>query len=180
MVPTVARRSYTDEQRAEALELYAEQGPTQVEAQLGIPASTVMSWARAAGVHTMRAENARVRNEARAADLEQRRLDLALGLFDDIARLRSQLFAPCTLRKPMAVSDGREVGSHIEIVDVELDQPTFSEQTRIMTSIGIAVDKAQLLTGQATARIETSGGASIDDEVAALAAELELTGVGPA
>lgn len=168
------RRAYTDDERTAALAMYAEAGPTAVEAELGIPKATVASWARRAGVHTVRAENARARNEARSADLEQRRLDLALGLFDDIAALRSQLFAPCVVRKPMSVGIERGV-TEIEIIDIELDQPTFAEQTKIMTSVGIAVDKAQLLTGQATSRIETTGGASIDDEVAALADELELS-----
>lgn len=172
---TMPRRDYTDAEKAEALERYRVDGPKAAAAALGISASTITGWAKAAGVRTERLENAQARVEARRTDLHARRLALAADLLDDIARFRGQLFAPCVERKAMNVSDG-PIGSHVEIVDIDRPKPTFAEQTKIMTSIGIAVDKAQLLAGEATSRTEVTGtGASIDDEVARLEAELALT-----
>lgn len=169
-----ARRTYTDDEKTAALELYTEQGPTAVQNAMGIAKATVSNWAKAAGVTTVRNENASVRIEAARLTFEERRVNLAHGLLDDISRLRSQLFAPVVQRQAMAISDGRDCGSHAEIVDIRLDQPTFAEKKAILTSIGIAVDKVQLLSGAATHRGEIISGASIDDEVAALAAELGL------
>lgn len=166
------RRSYTPDQRTAALELYAEAGPSAVEATLGIPKGTVTGWAKAAGIRTRAIENLSAGLAASHATFEQRRHDLAHGLLNDIARLRAELFAPCVERKAMVVSDGAELGSHAEIVDIERSQPTFAEQTRIMTAIGIAVDKTQLLSGAATERHEHVQVDDIDAEVRRLTAEL--------
>lgn len=69
------------------------------------------------------------------------RTGLADALLADADRLRLQLFAPVVVRKPMTVSDGDAHGSHIEIIDVELEEPTFSDKKLIVQAIGIAVDK---------------------------------------
>lgn len=66
---------------------------------------------------------------------------LADELLVDADRLRRQLFAPVVIRKPMLVSDGDASGSHVEIVDVELTEPTFADKKLIVAAIGIAVDK---------------------------------------
>ena len=83
---------------------------------------------------------------------------------DDADRLRRQLFAPCVEKRAMTVSDGQAVGSHVEVVEIERDQPTFAEQAKIMVSLGIAADKLQLLTGQATERVEHVARAHPDQE----------------
>lgn len=41
--------TYTAEQRSEAVELYTEVGPSEVERRLGIPKATVRYWAKAEG-----------------------------------------------------------------------------------------------------------------------------------
>lgn len=64
------RRTYTDQEKADALELYRTQGPTAVEKQLGIPKATVASWARRNGVQTVR--NALTREATEAASLDAR------------------------------------------------------------------------------------------------------------
>jgi transposase-like protein len=165
-----ARRTYTDDQKAQALELYAEAGPTAVEKAMGIPKATVTNWGRAAGVKTVRNENAAVRMEAARLTFEERRVTLAHALLDDVNRLRAELFAPVVQRQAMTVSDGQNMGSHVEIVDIHLDEPTFGEKKAILTSIGIAVDKVQLLSGAATSRTEVTVPA--DEVVAGLRDEL--------
>ena len=67
------RRTYTDQEKAEALKLYETEGPTAVEKQLGIPKATVASWARRAGVHTVRNERTREAVEAASLDAKARR-----------------------------------------------------------------------------------------------------------
>lgn len=47
-----ARATYTDEQRAEALALYREHGPTEASRRCGIPPRTITRWATKAGVAT--------------------------------------------------------------------------------------------------------------------------------
>lgn len=151
------RRTYTPAEKAEALALYEAEGPTAVQTQLGISKGTVAGWARKTGTQTRSIENASARIQAQSLGMAERRQALAIGLMDDIERLRTQLWEPCVEKKPMVVSDGGESGSHVEVVEVERDQPTFADQKAIMTTLAIAVDKVQLLTGEATARTEQIG-----------------------
>jgi transposase-like protein len=151
------RRTYTAEEKQRALELYETDGPRAVEAELGIPKATVVGWAQANGVRTRSIETKQERVQASMLTMAERKVNLASGLMDDIERLRTQLWQPCVERKPLVVSDGAQLGSRVEIVDVELKQPTFGDQRSIMTSIAIAVDKVQILTGDVTSRTETVG-----------------------
>lgn len=93
--------------------------------------------------------------EAKRAWFEERRVTLAHALLDDVTRLRAELFAPVVKRQVVTLSGGKEGQATADIVDVELDQPTFADQKAIMTSIAIAVDKVQILSGGATQRTET-------------------------
>lgn len=154
--------TYTEERKAEAVALALDVGPTEAGERLGIPKSTISSWfapeqrAELAARSTAKTAAA---TATRTAHLEQRRLDLAESLMADAERLRLQLFAPCVERKAMIVSLGREAGSEIQVVNIDRDQPTFRDQQTIATTLAIAVDKVQVLTGQATERIEVTGDA---------------------
>jgi hypothetical protein len=53
----------------------------------------------------------------------------------------------------VTLSGGKDRAATWEIVEVERDTPTFSEQVRIMTAVAIAVDKIQVLTGGVTSRV---------------------------
>lgn len=168
----MARRTYTAEQRAEALALYATDGPTAVQAQLGIPKQTVVDWARADGIRMVRTETVHAGTEANLATMAQIKAQLARDLLGDVQRLRQQMFAPCVERKAVTVGTGRGE-SEVEIVDIDRDQPTFAEQTRIMTAVAIGIDKVQILTGEATEITEHRHLDAVDDELRRLAAELE-------
>lgn len=141
------RRSYTDEDKAAALALYAEQGPAEVERQMGIPKATVCNWGRAAGVET-------VRNERTAAAVEAVKVDAAArkaGLVDKLLRLADAA------------------------LDVELAKLVGSDLRDVVGARTRAIHDLQLLSGEATGRTEvTERGASIDDEVKRLAAQLGL------
>jgi len=144
---------WSDHDRAHALDLLTN-GTTLADThhQTGIPKSTLTGWAKDAGIDVARSTEKTA--QATKASLEARRARLASELMEDADRLRRQLFAPCVEKRAMTVSDGQAVGSHVEVVEIERDQPTFAEQAKIMVSLGIAVDKLQLLTGEATERHE--------------------------
>lgn len=165
------RRSYTQAEKAEALALYETHGPRAVEAEKGIPASTVVDWARAANVRTRSVATKSDAVQASILTLAERKAALASEILDDLERLRQQLFTSCVERKPLVVSDGAREGSHVEIVDVETEQPSFVDQKAIMTSIAIGVDKVLLLTGEATSRVDVRTFDALDVELEHLLAE---------
>src|SRR5437773_8581297 len=72
-------RSYTSEQRVEALRLYREVGPAEAGRRLDIPPGTVRKWAQRAGASAPRA--ARIAAAVKAAQLsrDQRRGDCREG-----------------------------------------------------------------------------------------------------
>lgn len=177
------RRTYTDEQKAEALALYAEVGPAEAARRTGIAAGTIASWASRTtaevdampdpSVATARRAQMAANVEAAVLGLEERKARLAAALMDDIERVRKQLWAPTVERKAMTVNHGNNLGSSVEIVDIDRDQPTFADQRQIMTTLAIAVDKVQILTGAATERIEHRHSSPIDEALEQLSAELE-------
>lgn len=148
---------WTPEQRDEALRLYTQLGAGEAARQTGIPQPTISSWARRAGVQSDAPAKTAAAVEQARLTMEARKAQLALDLMDDIQQIRAQLFAPCVERKAMVVSDGAQLGSHVEVIDVERDQPSFGDQKAIMTTLAIAVDKVQILTGEATERIDHTG-----------------------
>jgi hypothetical protein len=72
----MARRSYTDEQRSDALKLYQAVGPAEAGRRLGIPSTTVRQWAKRAGASSPRAEHVRAAVEGAKLTWEQRRAEL--------------------------------------------------------------------------------------------------------
>lgn len=62
------RRTYTDQEKADALKLYETEGPTAVEKQLGIPKNTVAGWAKTAGVRTVRSPKTEAATQAASID----------------------------------------------------------------------------------------------------------------
>lgn len=167
----MARTSYTAEQRARALELYRTHGAAEAERLTGIKSGTIRSWASKGGVATERREELEAGVATASLTMEARRQALASGLMDDIEHLRSQLFAPTATNQAMVVSDGAREGSHVEVIEVKQAEPGFRDKQAAITSIAIAVDKVQLLTGAATSRTEHTAGKeaahAVADELAA-------------
>ncbi|MFJ4286417.1 hypothetical protein ACIPY0_12295 [Paenarthrobacter nicotinovorans] len=82
---------YTEEQRAEALKLYEAEGPTAVEKQLGIPKNTVASWAKQAGIRTVRNESTRAAVEAKVIDGKLRRQNITHRLYAQAEKILDDL-----------------------------------------------------------------------------------------
>lgn len=90
----MARRRYTEEQKAEALKLYETHGPTAVQAQLDIPKGTVSRWAQAAGVGTVRNHRMREAVAAASLDAKARRQRIVENQMAITERLQAQTLAP--------------------------------------------------------------------------------------
>ncbi len=152
--------AYTDAERAEAVELYLQHGLAEAHRRTDVSRGTLRNWAKAAGHDTAElsaraSEKTKAATEARIARMGHDKTVLAADLLADLQRLRSQLFAPCVEKKIVTLSGGKDHSSGWEVAEAQRDQPTFSEQVSILTSIGIAVDKVQILTGEATSIVRT-------------------------
>lgn len=122
---------YTDQQKTEALELYVTHGPTETSRRTGIPKDTVSAWAAKAGLRTNVSKTANGR-AAQRIKWEDRRD----GMAHDLGRVAAKAIA--WAERAIDSDDGK------------------TAQTAI-TSAAIAIDKAQLLTGGATNRVEHAG-----------------------
>ena len=106
---------YTDAQRAEALTLYEAEGPTAAGKKLGIPKETIMSWAKRAGVHTVRTDNTRAAVEAKVVDGRLRRANIADRLYGQAEKILGDLEAP-TFRTLLKGAGGSEHEDELDFV----------------------------------------------------------------
>jgi len=166
--------AYTDDQRTEAVAVYATEGMAAAHKATGIPKGTIKGWADKVGAAAPERSKAKTKaaTEARTAQLNERKLELAEGLMDDIAQLRDRMFAPCQERKIVTIGGTKDDRGFWTVGEVNRDEPTFVEQKSLMTTIAIAVDKVQVLTGGATQRTEHRYESGVDAEIRDLSAAL--------
>lgn len=117
---------WTPEQRAEALELYVELGPSAASERTGIPKGTIGWWASEAGIRTDGAERTAAATEAAALRWAERRANLA----DRIG----------------AVAELALVQTEAALEDDDRKAKDFA------LTMAVLIDKAQLLSGDATVR----------------------------
>lgn len=123
------RRTYTEQERQAAMEAYGEVGPAEAARRTGIPAPTIRKWAERAGVT---GDDPRTRPMTQAAQVawEIRRKTLA----NDFGQVAAEL---------------------LQHVRTAASEPNRSRDAQaLMTAAAIGVDKAQLLAGGATSRVE--------------------------
>lgn len=131
-----AAKTYTQQQKDEALALYETHGPTAVEKQLGIPKNTVAGWARKAGTRTVRPERVRAAIEAKVADGKSRRASIVLRLYARTEKILDRLEAD-TYTWTATTKDGTETVHDIE--------PPAADERSHATAIAIYLDKATKL-----------------------------------
>lgn len=142
---TEARRTYTPEQREEALRLYMEHGPAEVERRTGIRCGTVSQWARRAGKTGPRANCAAAGAAATRLSWAQRKSEVALLAGEEAEKI---------VRQMLGTENARQ-------------------KADLARAFAVMVDKTQLLDGGATGRVEFSesevraGVQRIRDELAA-------------
>jgi|GEM_PF-3464446 len=125
----IRRRAIAGEWRVEGTELRATSTPDQRRAQT---------------------EAARQQSRLKWAEEKDR---IVSDLVATVDGLVAQVFAPAVRKEVKVVGQGEGV-SDVQIVDVELPQPTAADQKAMVTSAAILIDKIQLVTGEATSRNE--------------------------
>lgn len=124
----------------------------EIAREFGRAAGTITKIAQAEGLSFDRSAT-QVATEARRADNAAKRAELIAGMYDDARRLRTQMFAPAVERKAFVVSGGKDAGSMIEVIDIDLEQPTFADKRNIAVSVKVLVDGAKGLEA-----VDESGG----------------------
>jgi hypothetical protein len=157
--------------RARAIELHVEHGPREAARRLAaeghaVPWATVASWARRAGAQTECIPRTRAAMEAAALSMNQRRQRLAESMLAEAELCMEEMHRAATIHH--WTKDG-------EHVDHTLVEPTFADRRQLATIAAILVDKSQLLSGEATGRVEgllTAEPASLRDEAASKVRQL--------
>lgn len=119
------RRTYTQAERAHALELYVEHGPAEASRRSGIPSGTIRQWALREGLVKARAEGVRANVDAMRLTWAQRRGEICVRAGEVAANLLER-------------ADGSE---------------RSRDASDFMRGFAVAVDKAQLLDGAPTERV---------------------------
>lgn len=122
--------TYTPSQRAQAVALYREHGPTQAARRTGIPKSTISRWAKAQGVRTAAvsprtaAATAASSENARAlrTDVARLTLDTAHAVLNQLTR-RLAVEADDMPLKDLAIIAGILFDKHVALVRVDGNQP---------------------------------------------------------
>ncbi len=146
---------YTDTQRAETVALYDEHGTAKTAKITGVNPRTIRRWAKLAG-HVSEA-NAEKTATARAAATE--RVAQAWGDF----------------REAEAMGAGATAIRAREAITAAIADPKTSatEAKALAVTYGILIDKAELLSGNATERVQVWVESDVDAELRALVAELD-------
>lgn len=175
------RASEDDKLRAQAL-YAAGKSYRDIAAELGgnFSAQTVCNWARKANWQRgiipeahVTPDNPQIFESANATPQEmssntdklqeaQRRrwathkAELADEFGERIHELLDRAFSPCVLKEVKVVPGPQGAGSQVQLVEVPMHLPPPADQVKLLTGVGILVDKASLLSGDATSRVETA------------------------
>ena len=144
---------YTDEQKTQVLALWPELGTAGTEQQTGVAARTILRYVTEAGLMTHDRQEKTV--EARAAAAE--RISTAWADF----RAQEALAAGAAANRMRR-----------EALEASLEKNAALLKARVV-AYGIFIDKAELLSGQATQRIQIWAESEIDRELRTAMAEME-------
>lgn len=81
--------------------------------------------------------------------------ELADKFGERIEQLLDRAFSPAVLKEQKVVGVGGGV-QEVRLVETELHLPPPADQVKLLTGVAILVDKASLLVGDATSRVETA------------------------
>lgn len=86
----------------------------------------------------------------------ERKAEIADQLADGVLRLYGQMFSPIVIKEAKVVPGPRGDGSSVEFIETLLNEPSPADKKNLATALAILVDKASLLVGDATSRVETA------------------------
>lgn len=122
---------YTPDDRARAISVYREHGPSEAARRFGMSKSTVTRWAKAEGVSSAEpAERTRAATQAAQMTAKQRRAKLKDATLEDADTIRRMILAPQT-----TIVDGQVVELH----------PNPRDMRDLGVTFGILVDKYAVL-----------------------------------
>jgi len=138
----MAKRSYTDDFKAEALAVYESDGPAATARLYEMPVRTLKDWAKLHGVHT--GADSKAMTETANACLTARRARIRVKLAERAEEMLDRM------------AEGMDiwVGSGATPVKVTIDKPPASVCREFATSCGILIDKLRLEQGESTSREE--------------------------
>lgn len=84
-----------------------------------------------------------------------RKAEMADDFADKIQLLMERAFSPCVLKEQKLVGQGGGA-QQVTLVETRLELPPPADQVKLITGAAILVDKASLLVGDATSRVETA------------------------
>lgn len=143
------RNRHDPDTKAEALRLVAEVGPCEAARRLGIPEGTVKSWARRAGISSPNGEQT--------------------------AKAVATASVAWAVRRAALVDEmGRAATKAVARLNERLDGDTTTGLRDLAVSAAVMIDKAQLLSGQATGRTEAAHTVSDERKAKAVAVFDEL------
>lgn len=161
-------RTYTDDEKQEALLLYVDHGPAEASRRSGINALTISSWAKRSGLHTNAVVKTKEATEALIARADSMRVELRVRMLAKALDLVDRMDAP-----------------HVEFKGKDANQVTYpvapaGAVQNYATSVAILLDKYRLEVGEATTRNESRDitGTLTDADLDAAIREAEQVGSG--
>jgi len=145
--------TWTDKQKEAALAMYAKHGTAATVEATGIPRRTLLRWASDAGIVAQASREKTA--EARAVSAQQ-----ATEAWGDYREKEALLAGAAASRLRRGVAEASDDGNHLLL------------RARSI-AYGIMIDKAELLSGNATERIETWAKDEVDTEIRELVTEME-------
>lgn len=147
---------YTPQQRTEAVNAYTTHGTAEASRRTGIPPRTIRTWAKQAGA-TAATAAANQKNSPPAKAEEATRVIHAWGDY----------------REREAMAAGAEAAHARQTLRHHLDQGDTKAAKDCGVIYGIMVDKAELLSGRATQRVEAWATSELDRSLRELVDEME-------
>ena len=134
-------RTYTVEERAEAVALSASIGPLKAAKQLGYPPRTVASWGHKPAAAPIIAEaNRTIAERLREAHSEALAAVL-VGVRDPRSRLADRAAALRTLGEQLALAEGRAT-ANVDLHSTSTDAPELTDAERSELLVGLAQEIA--------------------------------------
>ena len=145
MIIAMPLQRHDDDTKRKAVELANEVGNAEAARQLNLSAGTIASWRSRLGVASLQREKTRAAVEARSLSRADRIGKLAETLLDEAEKEIKRLREP--RREHRATGNG-------DLVSWTEPEPAPQDRRAIATTVGILIDKSQLLAGEATSRTE--------------------------
>ena len=158
---------YTTEQKEEAVNTWQELGTAEASRQTGIPGRTLRRWANDKGLVSQ--ANAQKTGEARAAGALK-----AATAWGDFREAEALSAGAAAARLRNRLLEGRIIPGREDKNGNPVFVPIEAKEVKdLAVAYGILVDKAELLSGKATSRIEVWAESELDRDLKQAMAEME-------